>query len=306
LKNRGIMDKGGPITKINNPNPRRAAMDRPVNQGFLPLHFKLIAIVFSLLLTGGCVSFHKRMSPDLFPKLQPGVTAAVSYIPERETGDVTALGNLWRDRIEKILAQRGVVVKARRDITALIEDMETFGAGKEEQDVWEAAGADVLVCGNYTLFKAENGKGPGNIRVVAKAYRGSVLVDAEEFMEPLDPSWTGLAAKIFGNVHQEKFEVVSSGTTSEPVLELDVTLNRKNNCFAPGEKAKLHVRTRPGTHLYIFNLTADGNVTLIYPNKWMVDRPLAFGDFVFPPPGQARYGAAPLSPGRGKNLQGNL
>lgn len=52
-----------------------------------------------LTLVSGGVSIQKGMSDDLFPKVVSRDTAAVSYITEAGSGDITGLGNLWRNRI---------------------------------------------------------------------------------------------------------------------------------------------------------------------------------------------------------------
>jgi hypothetical protein len=250
-----------------------------------PVWITAVAVVCCFL--SGCVSAQKGVSRDLFSELTPGVNAAVSYIPEAATGDITGLGNLWRDRIEKILSDRGVVIRARKDMVALIDDMETFGAGRGEQTLWENADADVVVCGNYTILMPQAAKDPHKIRVVAKAYdvRDARLISAQEFVENLDASWVALAAKIYGNVHQEKLAVVSPEKSAAGKYRLTAGLNRKNNCYAPGQSAKIHIETEPGHHVYIFNLTADNNISLLYPNRWLPDQPLDTGRLVFPPSG---------------------
>lgn len=236
-------------------------------------------------LLSGCVSAYKGAPDDLFSELAPGVNTAVSYISEAATGDITGLGNLWRDRIEKNLSDRGVVVKARKDMVVLIDDMETFGTTREERTIWEKAGADVVVSGNYTILKPRTADGPHRIRVVAKAYdiQDARLVSAREFVQDLDASWVALAAKIYGNVYQEKLAVVSPDQSRAGRYRLNANLNRSSACYGPGQSATIHVETDPGHHVYIFNLTADGNITLLYPNQWLPDRPIASGRLVFPP-----------------------
>lgn len=235
------------------------------------------------LLFAGCIGVQQGVPDNLFPELKKGTSAAVSYIPEAGTGDITALGNLWRDRIEKILADRGIVVKARKDIVTLIDDMETFGSQDAENRAWKEAGADIVVLGNYSILEGSDGK--PRIRMVAKAYRtdGFQLVSGAEFVEPLGPSWQRLASAVLGNIYQEKLEVVSSENSRTAKPKLKASLGKNPACYRAGDAVHIDIQTDPGTYVYIFNLTADNNVTLLYPNRWLPDKPVSSGRMIFPP-----------------------
>lgn len=243
-------------------------------------------VVGALFFCSGCVNVRVRqhMPADIFPEIESGTRVAVSYIPEACTGDITALGNLWRDRIEKKLVVRGMVVKARKDIVSLIDDMETFGKEESDRSAWKKAGADVVVLGNYTIMK-NTGTVP-RIRVITKAYRVAdfTLVSAREFVENLDSSWQRLAADVLGNIHQEKLAQVTSGDTGQRPW-LKASLDRHPACYEAGRPVRINIQTDPGRYVYIFNLSADGNVSLLYPNQWLSNRPLPDGKLFFPPVG---------------------
>jgi len=111
-----------------------------------------ITICFLIVLQG-CVSVQRnRFSNDLFPELKSDDIVAVSTIYDALNGDITNLGNRWRGKIENILAQRGITVKARKDIIFLIDEAETFENGVDENKIWQEAGADIIIRGAYTIL----------------------------------------------------------------------------------------------------------------------------------------------------------
>ena len=99
--------------------------------------------------------------------------------------------------------------------------------------------------------------------------------------ESLDPEWVRLESRVFGNYYQSRLEGLAPGQQKGPVLR--VRLNRHTPCYPPGAGASLTVETAPGAHVYILNLQADGTVTLLYPNRLLLDRPLPDGRLTFPP-----------------------
>ncbi len=251
-----------------------------IRQGCLIPGMILIVLVF----LHGCIPLHQGVSRNLFPGIDSGRSAAVTYIPEAESGNITELGNQWRDRIESILAARGIRVKARKDLYTLMEDLESHSARHDEDSVWKKTKADILVCGNYTIIPPKTKISPYRIRVMAKAYNvdSATLVGSEEFIESLDGSWLSLANSVKGNVHQENFKTITSPGTIITKPRLSAALNKTTACFTPGEEAGLTIDSEKGVFLYIFNLTADGSVSLLYPNRWMGNEPTPSSRFVFP------------------------
>lgn len=251
-------------------------------------------LFLSFAFISGCASLQSRSTTDFFPEIVSGNVAAVSFISEASTGDITALGNRWRDRIETSLAEKGVIVKARRDITVLIDDIESFGRSGSEKEIWEEAGADIIVCGSYTIFDDTQGSGTmlssksgGHvIKIIVKAYRisDSSLISSREINEKLDPDWAALASKIVGNIHQESLAIVSSNLSKNGLPRLSATLDRNPSCYPAGSNASITISTEPGIYLYIFNLAADQTVTILYPNRFMQNNPLVSGEVIFPPP----------------------
>ena len=85
--------------------------------------------------SGGANAFWGGFSSEIgeiSKALRPGEAVAVSYIYDTESGNVTELGNLYRDKTETALADDGVTVKPRRDLALIIEDVESHGFGKTE------------------------------------------------------------------------------------------------------------------------------------------------------------------------------
>lgn len=228
------------------------------------------------------------------------VTAAVSYIYEAATGNITELGNRYRDRIERDFKEQGYQVKARRDMVILLEDAESFGSGTEESEIWERAGVDVVVCGSYTVNRGTDSEEKAVATVNVKAYRKQTadLVEAYKIEETLEPGWVRLAAKVHGNVHKKNFEtIVGTGGGSAPDLEAE--LDRDPACYPPGTAARISVKSEEGAHIYIFNIAADNTVSLLYPNQLMPNQPIASRRFVFPPEslsGLVRLVLYPLRP----------
>jgi hypothetical protein len=223
---------------------------------------------------------------EISKAVRPGEAAAVSFIYDSENGNVTALGNLYRDKTEMALSDDGVTVKPRRDLALIIEDVESHGFGKTEQDVWDASGADVVICGRYSASKADKPGEPDAIYLLIKAFRVSdgSLVKAVEYKDKAPSGWARMHVVKHGNVwHREMKQVVGKGADYR-APKLSAELNKKPACYLPGEPASIAVKTEPGVHLYIVNLAADLTAALLYPNAKLNDNKLASGNFVFPPP----------------------
>jgi len=245
----------------------------------------LLTFVCLVFLLSGCVSSQKGAPGSFFSQIDKEASVAVSYISESSSGDITALGNLWRGRIEKSLTDNGIRVKARKDITAIIDDIDSFGSdtnNNKESDLFEKAEADVIVTGTYTILSS--GIRKRSIRVIVKALdtENSSVIGVEEFVEKLDNSWVNLESNILGNVYQKQLEIVPASFTDN-LPELKAELNKKNTCYKSGERAKIYLTTEPDVFLYIFSLSADHTATLLYPNKYFPNAPLKSGKLIFPP-----------------------
>jgi len=226
----------------------------------------------------------KDLIKDISDQIGGQEAAAISYFYDVENGDVTELGNLWRDRTAKALRDNGVTVKARRDIGILIEDAESYGAGIEEKEIWQKAGAQVVVCGIFQIIKPLQTGGPHNINLIIKAFRlaDSSLVQSVEWKAALTSGWFKLHSAVKGNLFHEKLEGFKPPPGDNPTLS--ARLDGNPACYVPGSPGKIHVTTETGVHLYLLNLVADGTVTLLYPNRYLKDQPLTSSRFEFPPP----------------------
>lgn len=254
--------------------PHRCIKGLEMTKWFLPM-----LVVFSIC---GCVATIDQRLDALSQGVTQGESAAVAWIYDERSGDVTVLGDRFRDRAEAALRKDGIIVKARREIGVIIDDAESFGQGRNESEIWEQAETDILVTGSYAILHDSQGKPYG--RVTIKSLRvsdGSLLQTlTEEVSLPKD--WAHMAAQIKGNVYQEEVEtLVDSATTSGP--ELAVSLDRNPACYLSGTPGKVMVNTEPGSYVYLLNLAADRTVTLLYPNSIMKDQPLPTGRLQFPP-----------------------
>ncbi len=243
---------------------------------------------------GGASAFWKDFSGEIDKiarEIREGESAAVSWIYEVKSGDVTELGNAWRDRTEKALRDKGITVKVRREIGILIEDAESFGFGKEEKDVWRRAGADVVVSGGYRILKAPGTGERDKIKLHIKAFRlsDSTIVNAVTWTEEMGADWMSLASVVRGNIFHEKFTNVTPPGESSRKRTVDTPplrahLDRDPPCYPPESRCIVHIETEPGAHVYLFNLAADHTATLLHLNPKQSYRPLPSGKFVFPPP----------------------
>lgn len=252
---------------------------------------KLIAtVIFFTVFITGCQSMKTRDSAikdikaldPFIEKINPEESVAVSWIYDAENGDITALGNIWRDRVAMGLKDHDIRIKSRKDLVLLIDDIESFGTGKAEKDIWEKAGADIIVSGTYRII--DNNEDSAEILLHIKALRidDAELVDSIEWTEPLGPDWQALASNIRGNVYHKKLQAITAPKNINKQPFLSARLNSPNASYQAGDKGQIHVQTDPGTYLYLFNMAADNTVTLLYPNRYCKEAPVTGKEFVFP------------------------
>ena len=245
----------------------------------------LLVLLFALGATACTPSFDRQMA-ELAKEIGPNESAAVSWIYEEPSGNITSLGDDWRQRVEKGLRDHQVEVKARKDIGVIIDDIGSFGLGGDEQKVWQQAGADVVISGNYhVVSQSHSGGEKPHIYLTIKALRvdDSAVVKTVLWQDTLAAGWSRRAASIHGNAHQKDIEIItdSSGNQSRPLLSAQ--LDRNPACYPTGSVANIMVHTDPGSYVYLLNLAADNTMTLLYPNKKMADQPLPSGILTFPP-----------------------
>lgn len=235
--------------------------------------------------------FESRMA-DMSREIAPSESAAVSWIYEESSGNVDDLGNSWRDRVERGLKDNQVNVKPRKDIGVIIDDVETFGLGVAEHKIWEQAGADVVVTGNYRVSHlTTSGSKEPYINLTLKALRvdDSSLVKSINWQEKLDVNWARRAACVRGNAHQKDVEIVADSSVNPNSPLLTATLDRgANACYPTATAGWVNIYTDPGSYVYILSLAADNSVTLLYPNSIMPEQPLPGGVMNFPPKAMAR------------------
>jgi len=219
---------------------------------------------------------------------------AVSWIYDGSTGDITALGNSWRDRLESALKNSSVTVKARKDLGLIIDDLTTYSKETSESTIWSTSGADVIVVGEYRINVQDN-----RIILNIKALRKNASLAATlHWSEELPRNWSKLAAQIKGNIYHKEISSITSPSADRP--HLTARLNRDPACYPSGSRATIHISSEPGVHIYVLNLAADNSVSLLYPNSLMRDQPIPSGGFTFPPKAFAddlQLLIAPLRPG---------
>ncbi len=238
------------------------------------------------LLLAGCAD-PGRLPPTLLADLVSTERVAVASLPEESSGDLTLLGNHLRDRIEATLVDRGVQVKARKDLVGIIDDAELADPAAEQR-LWQQVGADILVRGSYILVDEKAGGNKVTIRLLLKAFRQEsvTLVDSSELLLRLPAAQVASLSRPVGNIYQQGFKtVVGADDGSTPSLA--ARLDRPDGCYRPGDTATIAIDSEPGVYLFIFSLSCDGNVALLHPGPHTDAAPLTTAESLFPPPGSA-------------------
>jgi hypothetical protein len=247
----------------------------------------LFSALFAIVLLMACspafaVGFETEIG-KIADRMRKGETAAVSPIHEEKSGHITALGDRWRTRVEASLSDRGVVVKSRKDLGVIQDEIEMFGSGT--RNILDHAGADVVVSGTYTIEygTAKSGRKP-MIRLVIKALRvtDGTVVKTSICREDLFPGWERQASLKKGNIYHRGIEAIAPDTHGNRP-KIKARMDRKPACYLPGMPAVIAVETEPGVYLYLLGVAADHTVSLFYPNRRMSGHPLPSGNFRFPP-----------------------
>lgn len=216
-------------------------------------------------------------------KLNRNEKVAVSWMYDATNGNITELGNQWRDRIEKALTERGVQVTSRQEIPFLIDESESFGDDKSIEEILENAKADVVIGGKYVVaYKGGGADKFPEIRLTIKPVRKGSVIKAIEWREELEPVWERLAATVHGNAYQLGLKEYKHLGSDNP--QLSARLDRNPPCYPPDMPATLYVKTEAGVYLYLLGMAADHTVTLLYPNKILPEQTLVSAKFIFPPP----------------------
>jgi hypothetical protein len=254
---------------------------------------RLIRILFFVaagLVLSGCQSLQTiesgrwqgRALQPIIEKIDKGESVAVSWIYEAGSYDITALGNCWRDRMENALQESGIRVKSRKDILFLIDDMESFGFENSQDNIWENAGADVIITGNYRVISSETALDRIVLHIKALRIKDAEIIGSNEWTETLASDWPQLASKRLGNVYYKKISGVVNPRRDGDPPALSAGLEPADACYASGEKGRVCIRTEAGVYIYLLNLIADDTVTLLYPNQLCPEKPIDRPEVEFP------------------------
>lgn len=243
----------------------------------LPIYLLLVAVFLS-----ACTAGIQKKTAELADLIHPGESVAVGVIYDDSCGDVSTLSNRWRDEIEAALTAHGVQVKSRKDIGFIIDDLDSFGPGVDEQRVWDSADADLLILGSYQL-QPDNTPPQALLTLKLLDLHTSGVRQTLHTIKDLPPDWGTSAMQCSGNVFQKSVEIVADNTSPEKKPSLAAHLSRDPACFPSGAEGKILVQTEAGVHIYLLNLAADQSVTKFYPNRLMPDQPLTSARFEFPP-----------------------
>ena len=239
----------------------------------------------------GTGSFADVVSEMAAGRVKPGETVGVVAFYDSATGDYTALGDQWRERVSSALTTDGVKVKVVRDLDLILNYMETTKPGFSERKVWRNSGRDYLLAGNYFITKGGRESATNYIELNLKLLRVKDLevAGSRSWRTRLQPGWQQKSAIIRGNKYQKTITVIGPGLNKAAGPPLKVNLDRENPCYPAGAKILLTIKSAPGIYLYILNVAADNSVTLNYPNRYMQEKALVSGNFIFPPPDMPNF-----------------
>lgn len=217
--------------------------------------------------------------------VKPGQSIAVSAFYDGDSGDFTALGDQWRDRAESALAAAGGRVMALRDMGLILDALEVCDPDFDEGEIWRQSGSDYLLAARYYLYENQ-GSPPADylelkINLLKTADR--TLAGSINWRCRLEPGWQGRAARVRGNIHHKWIEAIGPNEKKRPGPPLKAELDRNPPCYPTGAEVKLKISTGAGAYLYILNIAADNTVTLNCPNRYLPEKALPSGDFIFPP-----------------------
>lgn len=245
--------------------------------------FRLFILLLLGMLGSGCAPTVGHYFAEVVPILDKGQSVAVTRFFDEHTGNITALGESWRDQVEIVLKERGLDIKARKDLGMIVDEMVTFGRWADGQTGYEESGADFVVGGSYAVL--DDGSVP-TARLTIKAFHvadGSLaMARSGEVVLPSD--WKLLAAETMGNAYHHQLDQMESKTDVQG-LSVQAELDRENACYPSGAPARITVHTEPDNYIYILHLLADHKVDLVYPNEHLPDQPHPTGHLEFPPQG---------------------
>lgn len=216
---------------------------------------------------------------SLVGSVAPKERVGVFWVYDGVSGHVTALGDLWQDRIEGALLRAKVKVVARHDLKAVYEEIGTFGRQNDDFEALLArAGADVVLSARYYISDDRM-----ELHLKTTRKKNNDLLGSTVWRQPLEAGWARQAAVVRRNLFQKDVE------TFKPMLDvpgpwLKAWLDRNPACYREGDRARVVVKTEEGMHVYLLSLAADASVMLLYPNRLLPDKVLATGVLEFPPP----------------------
>jgi hypothetical protein len=230
---------------------------------------------------------------ELLARVPEGRKVAVSAAYNAKNGEINALGDYYRGKIETAINHARYKVIPREETllvlfneheirtTSHIRISESPGTRSDPRNDAPELGADVVLSIRYYLVEAENRL---ELQIRALNPADNKIVGAISLQERLPTNWRELAAVVHSNIFGQKLESLAAPAARRPSLQAQ--LDRTSACYPAGADVRLQVETEVGVHLYIFNLAADNSVTLVYPNRYLPDLPLEQGRFHFPPKGR--------------------
>ncbi|MBT4837132.1 MAG: DUF4384 domain-containing protein [Methylococcales bacterium] len=188
-------------------------------------------------------------------------------------GDITGLGDLWRDRVENSLRKNKIKVAARRDLVMIMEEVENFHDTVDMDRLTQKAQSAYIVVGRYYQSSGKIELHLKLLQVTTARVKASAVLN-----EKLSRQTANFAYKVRGNIYHQRIDKMNPDQTK---ASFSATLNRK--CFPTGGEAILNIKMQPERYLYILNLSADDTVTLLHPNRLQKNKAVSQTEFTFPP-----------------------
>lgn len=123
---------------------------------------------------------------------------AVLQLYEGSTGNITALGELWRDRLQFELKSNHYKIAPRKNLSALIEEIETFGDIGALDQMTTNTNAQQIILGDYYIFEEHDND---RIELYLSLFdsKNQKLIEMKKFKLPLPGNWKVLNNNIRGN-----------------------------------------------------------------------------------------------------------
>ncbi|MBT7411004.1 MAG: hypothetical protein HN826_15000 [Methylococcales bacterium] len=154
-------------------------------------------LIFSTgLTTAHANTFNQSIEQKFIKNLKTNSRIAVLQLYDGKTGNHTALGDQWRDRLENILNKNSFQVIPRNDLKALMDDVSSFAKDQTLDDISDQLQSETIITGRYYI-KAKTQKMELHLKAL-DTIKTSMLSTLNITLS-LPDNWQSLNKQIRGN-----------------------------------------------------------------------------------------------------------